>query len=523
MTIAENNIKAVASIALIVGLAATLRLFFARDGFNEDELFQVTLINEALPHFFIAIARLDQHPFFHFLQLKLWGLFSSSDDWLLLNSVFWHVVSCLAIFHVGRAWRGVSVGVVASAIYALIPQVVGQSATLRMYAMIPALAIGVWWLNLTVLDTRQQPWWRWLLVVVVELCLAYSHAIGFYFVAWISLAAAMQVYFSKVRPELPWKRWFMAQTIAVMLIAPLILSALVRISMPGQSDAGGNNDPGNPISHWGGMVSGWGFEWQPGLVLGFLFYLGTVLLGLRLNATRALSIFVLIGPYAFAALMAIILAPMYKTPVYSAMIMPFACLVFAAGALDLRPSLRLLLVAPVMLVLAIAVFPATERYAHFASPYKPVAEELARRVEPGDVVIAAKPYVYWAVMRYSVGNNWGSPLEILPALSGSWLGLIERLGPTLSTRLKLIPANNHVVNRDVTYVIGDDARRESEKSRRVWLVQRTSYPIPVRLAVGFVKVNTVGTFGNRQEIVELYLFERDDSKSQMLKDSRSGS
>ena len=127
----ERILMVFATISVFVGLAASFNAFQSILGFWEDEFYQITFANESFSKFIFAVARLDVHPFFHYLQLKVWAEFFPSDKGLLANSLFWHFISCGVIFYVGRAWRGVLVGLLAVAFYVLIPQVVWASATLR--------------------------------------------------------------------------------------------------------------------------------------------------------------------------------------------------------------------------------------------------------------------------------------------------------------------------------------------------------------------------------------------------------
>ena len=157
--------------------------------------------------------------------------------------------------------------------------------------------------------------------------------------------------------------------------------------------------------------------------------------------------------------------------------------------------------------MAAAAIPVSQQLLARASPYIPITAELKRRVVPGDVVVIAKPYLYWAVMRYAVDPNWGSPLEVLPALSDNWKRMISKLGPDLVDALKLNPRTDHVVHAGVTYVIGEDAVRDSATAKRVWIIERIAYPLPVRLAEGYVDKGVVAQFGDR-EATHLQLFER---------------
>lgn len=504
-----------ALLGLVLGLAATFVTYLQRNGFGEDEFFQVTFIQESFPRFFSLFLRLDQHPPFHFLQLIPWAWVSPSDGWLLFNSVAWQLASCAVLWWVGRAWLGNTAGLVAAALFALMPQAISAATTLRFYSMIPALALLAWWLQVRLLSTQPQTAWRWWALALVQLALAYTHAIAFYFVFWISLAAAWQQW-AAVGRQAPWRRWLLVQAVVLLLVLPQVGLTLARAWLArGSGEAvGGNNDPGNLIDHLGGMTAGWGMQWEWARVLGMLVFVAAFLLGIARPQTRRMAATLLAGPYALAMLLGAVLTPMFKTPVYSAMLLPFACLALAAclasAGAGAGPVPRWRPVAATGLLLAMMafVFPAAQHLNRAVSPYQPLVAELKKVVQPGDVVLVPKPYVYWAVMRYAVGPAWGSPLGVLPALSGAWKALVERLGAGPAQRLGLVPQTNVVLSDGVQYVIGDDARAQSQQAARVWLVSRPVYEVPVRLAPGLTDRGIVFRAG-QPELTQVRLYSRE--------------
>ena len=501
-------ISAAALLGLLLGLAATGYTFVHRSGFNEDEFFQLTFLNEGLPQFFSLFLRLDQHPPFHFLQLIPWAAVSTGDGWMLFNSVAWHGVSCLVIWAVGRAWLGSTAGLLAAALYALMPQVVSASTTLRFYAMLPALVVLVWWLHVRLLSrTPHRARWWWALVVL-QVAFTYSHAIAFYFVFWIALAAAVQQR-AEVGADAPWRRWLMVQAGVLVLLLPQVgLTAARALMARGTGDMiGGNNDPGGLIDHFGGMTAGWGMQWAWARVAGTGVFVGALLVGLSHTTTRRMVVIMLIGPYALAVLIGMVLTPMFKTPVYSSVLLPFACLGLAGGLARPGGWWRPAVAVGLLAAMAAFIFPASAHLNRGVSPYRPLVAELKRVAQPGDVVVVPTPYLYWAVMRYAVGPYWGSPLAVLPALNGSWLKLTDRLGPTVSQALKLIPVTNEVDHGGIRYVIGDDAITASRDASRVWLVYRTGDERPVGLAPGLADQGVVFQTG-RPEVTQIRLFAR---------------
>lgn len=501
-------VSIVAVLGLAAGLIAAAATYWLRDGFNEDEFFQLAFVNESMPQFFALFLRLDQHPPFHFLQLIPWHWISDSDGWMLANSLVWHLVSCGVILYVGRSWLGASAGWLAAALYALTPQAVSAATTLRFYAMIPALAVLAWWLHVRCLSNDRSSAWRWWALAGVQLALTYSHAIAFYFVFWIALAAVAQQWQILGRSA-PWRRWLAVQFAVFLLLMPQVLLTAARALMArGAGDViGGNNDPGGLIDHFGGMTAGWGMQWYAARVGGALLFGAALVLGLWRERTRWLSGVMLVGPYALAIVIGALLTPMFKTPVYSSMLVPFACLVLAGALVQFPTRWQTLAAGSLLAGLALFIFPAAAHLNRSVSPYRPLVAELQRKARPGDIVVVAKPYLYWAVLRYAVAPDWGSPLEVLPALNESWRRLNERIGPAAVRALKLTPRTQQLVHGDITYVIGDEATAPSAAARRVWVVERVAYPSPVKLAEGFADRGVVYRAG-MPEATELRLFER---------------
>lgn len=495
-----------ASLALVVGLATTIRLAFQHAGFNEDDFFQLAFINEAFPHFFVQFVRLDQHPPFHFLQLKVWALVSDSDSWLLANSVVWHLVSCLTIFLVGRAWLGTPAACLAVAMFALTPQVVTASTSLRMYAMIPALAVGLWWAQVRVIEGRWKGTCAWLAMAGLELALAYAHAIAFYFVFWIVVAGVAHAWSTGV-PINRWRVWLAAQGVLGVLMLPLPILAVARAGMGGAGADSGNADPGTVMEHWGGMVAGWGIQPDWALALGFAFFAAALAGALANRATKTVGILLLVAPYTVAAIVSLLFAPMFKTPVYSAMLVPFACLCLAGFIMSLSP-VRSVVASGVMLsAMLFAVTPAVQQLTDRVSPYEELSQYLNATVKAGDVVVIPKPYLYWAIMRYSVGPRWGSTLEVLPPPNEKWLRLFSRIGEDRSRALKLYPKTNEILKDGVRYVIGEPTQLPEKDVANVWLVQRNRDAMELSLGAGFLSRGVVFQLG-RPESGQIIRYER---------------
>jgi hypothetical protein len=180
---------------------------------------------------------------------------------------------------------------------------------------------------------------------------------------------------------------------------------------------------------------------------------------------------------------------MLKTPVFASNLVPF--LVLGAGAGIAAHGGRMWRAGALacLIVLAVAAVPLM----HFqmtSDNYGETGRLVKQSVQPGDIVVVPNVSVYWGVMRYAVGENWGKPLDILPLeANAQWNGVFNKLGPKLTATLGLRPASDHVVSNNVTYVIGEDARRLTTGVQRVWVVQRNGYPVDIRLGGTFVRAS----------------------------------
>lgn len=142
-----------------------------------------------------------------------------------------------------------------------------------------------------------------------------------------------------------------------------------------------------------------------------------------------------------------------------------------------------------MLALAVAAVPLM-RYQMTYDNYGETGRLVKQMAQPGDIVVVPNNSVYWGVMRYAVGENWGKPLSILPLEpNAQWRGLFNKLGPKWTETLGLHPASDHVVSNQVAYVIGEDARKMTADAQRVLVVQRNGYPVDVELGARFSRVS----------------------------------
>ncbi len=469
-------------VAIGVGVAAAIYFYLHRGSLWEDELIAITHANQPLPLFFMEVLRNDIHPPLYFLQLDAWlALGANTDGWALANSLAWGAASLVAMFFVARALYGSRAAWLATALFAVLPNFIWSAGTLRMYAALPASVLFAYYANRRWFDTRKATWLA--ACLVVEVALAYTHAVEFFFVAFIVFGAFVEAWFAG-RVRLPTLRfshsvrmWLIVQIVFGFGVLPLAASALVR-----GSDASAPDSALAMLTVGGALVAGWKTSGLWGVrAVGTAVFVLLIGAGLSDRDGRWRTLAIPIAALLVAMAVAAFLKPIFKQPVFAANLLPFIVL-GAAGAAR-APFARSIVVGCIV-VLAIAAFPLALPQAQ-PEAYAAAARSVRDRATPGDVVVVPNVSVYWGVVRYAVGADWGRPLAIMPVPNAEWARLNERIGRLLGAdaprRLGLVPDRDFVMRDGVRYVLGNDAVAETADARHVWLVTRERYPVDLKV------------------------------------------
>ena len=457
-------------LAIGIGLVALIHYFSLRSSLWEDELIALTHTFQPLPSFFMEILRNDIHPFVYFLVLKGWMLFSpESGTWALASSLALTLASALVLYLIARATSGANAALWATAIFLLLPTTAWGAGNLRMYGLVPALIMGVWYLNVRFI--RHPSRWGAAALVLIQVCAAYVHAIEFIFVAFVVLAIAIDHF--KATPGRVLKHWVILQVIAGIAMLPLPLSALMRGTEP------------LPPSSWdsfimifGQTVAGAGGDylemltWAGVLVFGVL-----VFLAMQSKRWRITVLVVPVGVLLAVYIIGFLGKPIFKPPVFSANLMPFLALGAGAGiAHVLEQRRRLLSVVAIVstAMLACVTMPWAGNFVPQES-YQAAAVYVKQRAVPGDIVIAPHLSVYWGVMFYAEGADWGLPLAIRPPDNPQWRNLTTKLGAERSQALSLIPEKAYVDAGGIRYCVGSDVAACARGVKRAWVIDRRSY------------------------------------------------
>ncbi len=454
-------------LALLLGVLAAAWSCLHREALFGDETIAITHSLQPLPHFFIQVIRNDIHPFFYFLLLKGWSsLAPDSDRWILLSSLFFSLCSLLCIYACTRAAYGKQTALWAAAIFAALPVFASGATNLRMYGLLPGLAVLCWFANRYFLAAPSLR--TALLVLLAQWCFAYSHAIGFYFTLFFALAALVEQ-----RPRLTRKRfagWVLVQLLFVAGAAFLVASALIRGTEPM-----GAPDFSSLLIYPAELTMPWGTRGS-GLYWGGAIFVSLLVLAATHPQGRRLALAVPVAGVCTAVVMGWLLQKsMFKPPVFGASLLPFLAI---AAAIAVSQSQSRLLQGLAVAIIAAAMYKniGYATYTKQTNVLSNVGHYLVEHARPGDSVIIPNVSVFWGVMRYADKAQWGEPLTTMPLQNNDqWQALTNRLGPTLTAALKLQPESDSVMVNGIRYIVGTDATHYELSGGRVWMVFRHSY------------------------------------------------
>ncbi len=410
---------------LILAAAAALRLAaLPRRWLWYDELLSANFAAHGLSETLLNVLRFDVHPPLYYLQLSLWMTFGKSDAWLMANSVFWSLVAIVLLLVLAGRRHGAVVGLWAAALLALSPAALAYADQVRMYPFIAALMILAW-------DAQE----RWLaedrplialVLVVTQLLVAYSHAVGVLMLSGCVLMSGLRLLSRRDLPRL-W-RWIALESLVLALSAPALLIGTVHevshTTVP---------HPSALAATWVFLSTGAPHLGGGHLVLAIIFLGALVVLAWTTPALRLDMVALVAGPLAVAAAISYILKPVWLDRVFVPMI-PLMALVLARG-IAAPVAVRARTIAGAALVgawLLIAVADPTWRPR--GDGYRPAAQQLRASIRPGDVLATRDQLGFWALMWYFEGPDWGRPLDD-HINNPRWAALVRKLPAPLEARL----------------------------------------------------------------------------------------
>ncbi len=403
-----------AAVLALTAAAAALRaaklpeLSLAYDGIQS-----VTHAGRPFPLSLLSALLSDPHPPLYYALLSAWMRLFPSDAGILAFSVLASAALVPSLYYVGRRLYGERVGLFAALVGALHPLALFWSHYARMYALVMLLALWAFYANARLLSgprpeqpgSRRETRRRAAAVVVLELCLIYSHVAAPFALLFVYAWAAAR----RFGGPGGWRRFAAPHAVVLLLALPYLFFPLTtgqaHMRRPGAGDV---------VEALSLFVNG--MQQPDGFVVGVsaaVFAAAAALLLAR-RSSRAFAACFLVAPFAAAAAVSWAVKPIWYGPRTFAFLVPFSALAFARLAFDeggrgrASPWAR----GTALLALALVSRGAVGYTLHYEKTQRFVdAAQLVRsEARAGDLVLVPTLKDKWAFSRYFVGADWDRAL-----------------------------------------------------------------------------------------------------------------
>ena len=354
---------------------------------------------------------------------------SDSALWIRFNSIFWSVTAIALLFVSASKLYGRRTGFVAALLLAVAPPAIIYSDEIRMYAFLSALIVCAWWFQENWIE-RQTRMNR-VLMAISQICVIYSHAIGFIMVASCVLYGGIMILQERNRLKL--RHWLETEAIVALLTLPVLpLGFAHRVTHP--------ITPGLPDGLATLTFLGSGVETIQPLYTAFALLITLALVAIAVTTPRLrLPILILIlAPLILAAAISLAVKPIWLDRIFTTL-PPFIALAFARFAAegDIGSKVEIPWRAPIAAALAAAWLVVDlshpGRRAN-SDGYRDAANYARAHTRPGDEIIIGDSLELWAFLWYFSGPRWGDPLHSY-LMMDPWGRVTARLPKGLQTRL----------------------------------------------------------------------------------------
>ena len=457
-----------ATVVVLAALALRLNMGLARD-FWEDEVIAAGNAQQpfwALP---VVIMRLDVHPFLYFMQLHAWSLLGDGDVWLRLNSTMWNLAAVALLFVAADRFYGRKQAWIAASLFAVCAPAVWMAQEVRPYSWLFVLLIGEFALIERRYRDGVQTAANGVSIFLVSLCIIYSHALGFFAVFLLGTYAFGRAWAVR-QPLVDWLLIFGA--CAVLAAPPLAVDLLRDANLAVDRDVLADLADWLPrllMPRGGDTIA---------LVAAGGVWGGTLLAGILARPTRWMALTLVLLPVLIAALLQGFGVGFFKLNVFSTMTTPFFVVVLAR-LLCLLPPRRAWAGAAVVGLLFAGFSGLFFLYRTPTTGFRAASQLIEAQAEPGDLVYAPQPSMFWGMARYLGVESRGWQLRVAPALSPQWQRMYDRIGPRLVALFRLAPVGQTLVARDgLVLLVGNDSAGVAARARRVWLVTYARADLP---------------------------------------------
>ncbi|MCE5259577.1 MAG: glycosyltransferase family 39 protein, partial [Chloroflexi bacterium] len=206
-------------LAFILAFGCFLRVYqIGQSCFWYDEA--QTLLVARLPLGQIALTAY-RPPLYHYI-LHFWSmLVPSTEFWLRIPSLVFGLLALGGVALVANQLYGRKTALVAALLAAISPVMVYYSQELRMYSLMTAIFLAIYYLFNRLILERSEHWSKWVLLWLAEVIALYSHYFSAPFLLTIS-ALAIGACLLEQRRQTLWK-WLATQAAVVVAFVPWLL------------------------------------------------------------------------------------------------------------------------------------------------------------------------------------------------------------------------------------------------------------------------------------------------------------
>ncbi len=461
----RSRLSAMFVVLMIFGLCLRL-VAIGRQGLFKDEIFSASYTNLSLFETVVASLRYDVHPPTYYLQLNLWSAFGHSDNWLMLNSVIWGMVTLVLVFISVKRRADICAGLIALALCAVLGSEIYFANELRMYTMFSALVVLSWMVaDQYRLDYKLK---SGIALASLLIIIGTLHSYGVIAVSAVLLYTFPIGHRREFRVALP--KWLaMAMPVGVCLL-PWMINAATR-----------------HVAHLDGFsypelvhtISGWilGYGWVlPGWLQSLTAAVVVLLLAMTLyrvaSIRKTIACFIL-WPLFMTALICILWKPIWLFRPF-AFCSPFIAICLGLLCKEAKTVHRGSKVLGVTALLGIGWMAYRQAVVPWKTEYREAATYLKNHVQTGEVIYIPDHLAFWGLVRYLVGPSWGNLLDIGDPVnqdhSAVWPGIYRRLGTVNLERLHLVPKTRRLDLVKGPIFIGWSPLPEAQTAGVLWLV-----------------------------------------------------
>ena len=378
-----------------------------------DEGLSIQFAHLNLPQLINELSLKETHPPFYYLLLHYWiNLFGDSEFSARLLSAIFGALTVLMVYHVGRLLFDKKTGILSAILVSVSGFFVYFSQEVRMYSLLPFLALASMYFFLKLLDKKNIAHAAG--YAVFTILLLYTHYTGFFIILAQNIYFITLFLLAKKYSRQDFVKWLCLQILLIVLYAPgiEIIIKLVRFAAV-SATLSANPAPITPppFSVW--LILNFFTKACGTSLLSYIFILlsinafitkrkGASIDKPKFDAFYLLSLW-LLCPFAMAVISPKTTSLIYQVKYFSANVI--AVYLLAAYGLS-RIRLKYVMAPAFAVIIVLSLGNVMEIYRKVnKEPWRIAAEYVDKNARAGDLVIFNPPYYITTVFDYYSKRN----------------------------------------------------------------------------------------------------------------------